>query len=124
MTARRSLATCPWRWVTGRWSGSAGNREGWSGHGPIILQAAGGDRDLRASVDTIEAERATGSHRVVRSLAERFGLRPGLTVVEGADIGWTLTSPDVVDRLVVRRGWSWPRFQEWLVDTVHRGLFG
>lgn len=60
----------------------------------------------------------------MRSLAERFGLRPGLTVVEGADIGWTLTSPDVVDRLVVRRGWSWPRFQEWLVDTVHRGLFG
>jgi AcrR family transcriptional regulator len=100
----------------------------WTRIGPLVrvalAQAAAGDRDLRAFVETIETERATGTHTIVRHLAGRFGLRPELTVVEGADIVWTLTGPDVVERLVVRRGWSWPRYQEWLVDTVHHGLFG
>lgn len=100
----------------------------WTRAGPLVrvalAQAAAGDRDLRAFVETIETERATGTHHIVRHLADRFGLRPEVTVVEGADIVWTLTGPDVVDRLVVRRGWSWPRFQEWFVDTVHHALFG
>jgi AcrR family transcriptional regulator len=100
----------------------------WARIGPLVrvalAQAAAGDRDVRAFVETIEAERATGTHNIVRYFADRFGLRPGLTVVEGADIAWTLTSPDIVDRLVERRGWSWPRYQEWLVDTVHHALFG
>ncbi len=100
----------------------------WARIGPLVrvalAQAAAGDRDVRAFVETIEAERATGTHNIVRYFADRFGLRPGLTVVEGADIAWTLTSPDIVDRLVERRGWSWPRYREWLVDTVHHALFG
>ena len=89
-----------------------------------MAQAAAGDRDLRGFVETIEAERATGTHSLVRYLADRFGLRPGLTVARAADILWTLTGPDTVDRLVVRRGWTWDHYQEWVVDTVHHCLFG
>jgi AcrR family transcriptional regulator len=95
--------------------------------GPLVriatAQAAAGDPDLRAFVETIETERAIGTHNIVRTLDDRFGLRPGLTVEEGADIVWTLTGPDVVERLVERRGWTWARYQEWLVETVHHGLF-
>jgi AcrR family transcriptional regulator len=100
----------------------------WTRTGPLvraaIAQAAAGDQDLRAFVETIESERLHGTRNLVRSLDERFGLRPGLTVAEGADLLWTLAGPDVVDRLVTGRGWSWDRFQEWLVDTLHHGLFG
>jgi AcrR family transcriptional regulator len=99
----------------------------WNRVGPLVgvatAQAAAGDRDLRGFVETIETERATGVHNLVRFLADRFGLRPGLTVARAADILWTLTAPDTADRLVVRRGWTWDRFQDWVVDTVHHCLF-
>lgn len=99
----------------------------WTRVGPLVrvatAQAAAGDPDLRVFVETIETERAIGSRNIVRMLDDRFGLRPGLTVDEGADIVWTLTGPDVVERLVERRGWSWVRYQEWFVETVHHGLF-
>ncbi len=99
----------------------------WTRTGPLVraaaAQAAAGDPDLRTFVETIEAERANGTRMLVRSLDERFGLRPGRTVAEGADMVWTLTGPEVIDRLVTRRGWGWDRFQEWLVDTLHHGLF-
>jgi AcrR family transcriptional regulator len=99
----------------------------WERVGPLIAvataQAAAGDKDLRTFVETIETERATGTRALVGYLADRFGLRPGLTVERAADIFWTLTGPDSVDRLVVRRGWDWPTFHEWLVEAVHRGLF-
>jgi AcrR family transcriptional regulator len=87
-------------------------------------QAAAGDKDLRAFVETIETERATGLRSLVEYMAERFGLRAGLTVAQAADIVWALTGPDAVDRLVVRRGWNWDDYQEWLVDVVHHSLFG
>jgi AcrR family transcriptional regulator len=99
----------------------------WNRVGPLVAaataQAAAGDKDLRAFVETIEAERAAGTHSLVGYLASRFGLRPGLTVARAADIIWTLTGPDSVERLVVRRGWDWDRYHEWLVDAVHHSLF-
>jgi AcrR family transcriptional regulator len=99
----------------------------WERAGALIAvataQAAAGDKDLRAFVETIEAERATGTRRLVAHLAGRFGLRAGLTVERASDIFWTLTGPETVDRLTVRRGWDWAPFQEWLVDVVHHSLF-
>jgi AcrR family transcriptional regulator len=100
----------------------------WERVGPLVAaataQAAAGDKDVRAFVETIETERATGTRSLVGYLADRFGLRPGLTVARAADILWTLTGPDSVERLVVRRGWDWDRYQEWLVDAVHHSMFG
>jgi hypothetical protein len=34
-----------------------------------------------------------------------------------------LVARTFTDRFVVRRGWSLERFEEWLVETVHHGLF-
>jgi AcrR family transcriptional regulator len=100
----------------------------WNRVGPLVTaaaaQAAAGDKDLRAFVETIEAERATGVRSLVDYMAERFGLRSGLTVAQAADVVWALTGPDFVDLLVVRRGWHWDDYQEWLVDAVHHSLLG
>jgi AcrR family transcriptional regulator len=86
-------------------------------------QAAAGDPDLTSFVETIEGERATGTRNIVRFLATRFGLRPGLDFDEAVDIVWVLSGPEVLDRMVGGRGWSVERFEEWLVETVHHGLF-
>ncbi|MEV4512084.1 helix-turn-helix domain-containing protein [Dactylosporangium sp. NPDC049525] len=84
---------------------------------PILLsEGAAGDRDVRAFIDTTEAERATGTRAVAEGLQERFGLRVG--VEEAADVLWTLTAPEVVLRLVHRRGWTLERYERWLAEAM------
>jgi hypothetical protein len=51
-------------------------------------------------------------------LAERGALRPNLSVEEGRDGLWTLTSLAVWDLLVTARGWSAARYERWLADRL------
>jgi AcrR family transcriptional regulator len=90
----------------------------------LLAQAASGDPDLQAFADTIEGERATGTANMARAISERFGLRDGLSVQDAADILWTLTSPDLADRLVNRRGWGWDKTQAWLSSVMADSLLG
>lgn len=90
----------------------------------LQAQAAGGDPDLVAHVETIEGERATGTRRTAELVAGRFGLRPGLDVDAAADVLWTLTAPDVADRLVRRRAWGWDRYETWLATAMGDALLG
>jgi hypothetical protein len=57
-------------------------------------------------------------------VADRFGLAPGLTVDEAADILWTLTGPETMIRLVRRRGWTWDRYETWLAAAMADGIVG
>jgi AcrR family transcriptional regulator len=90
----------------------------------LMAQAATGDGDLREFADTIDREHAIGTSRVAAHVAERFGLRDGLDARAAADVLWTLTSPEVADRLVNRRNWGWDRYQEWLGTTLADALLG
>jgi AcrR family transcriptional regulator len=89
-----------------------------------MAQAAASDRDVRAFLDTIEAERTIGTRGCASLVAARSPLRPGLTLDEAADILWSLTGPDLADRLIVRRGWTWDRFEPWLAVTMADALLG
>jgi AcrR family transcriptional regulator len=99
----------------------------WERVGPLVAvataQAAAGDRDLREFVEVIQGERATGVQHLVRDLAGRFGLRPGLTVSRATDIVWVLFAPEMIDRLVTQRGWTWPSYIEWVTETAVHSLF-
>jgi len=90
----------------------------------LLAQAASGDRDLQAFANTIEGERAIGTANMANAISERFGLRYGLSVQDAADILWTLTSPDLADRLVNRRGWSWDKTESWLAGVMADALLG
>ena len=88
----------------------------------VLTEGAAGDREVRAFTDTIENERAVGTAGIIALLHERFGLRAGLTVADAADILWTLTAPDLLLRLVHRRGWSLDKFEAWLADAMADAL--
>lgn len=90
----------------------------------VLAGAAAGDPDLGAFLATIEGERAAGTRAVAVHVAERFGLRDGLDVDGAADVLWALTSPDLTDRLVVRRGWGWDRFERWWGTAMADALLG
>jgi AcrR family transcriptional regulator len=104
------------------------SRELWERAGPLVVrllsQAAAGDPDLRAFADTAEGQRATGTAMVAGHVAERFGLRPGLTAREAGDALWVLTAPEVLERLVVGRGWSLDRAEAWLAEAMADALLG
>jgi AcrR family transcriptional regulator len=90
----------------------------------VVVEGTGRDRDLRAFVDTIEDERRRGTAATAHHVAVRFGLRPGLTEAEAADVLWTLTAPEVADRFVRRRGWSLDRYERWLARAMADALVG
>ncbi|HWM03065.1 MAG TPA: TetR/AcrR family transcriptional regulator [Actinophytocola sp.] len=88
----------------------------------MLAQATTGDPDLRRFAETIEAERDASTSAMVGHVADRFGLRAGLDRPAAADVLWTLTSPDIADRLVNRRGWGWEGYQNWLATTMADAL--
>lgn len=90
----------------------------------LLAQAASGDPDLAAFAETVEGERAAGTAATARYVAERFGLREGLSADEACDVLWALTAPDLADRLVRRRGWGWDRYERWLAVTMADALLG
>jgi AcrR family transcriptional regulator len=103
-------------------------REMFGRAGPLVtvvfVEGSGRDPDLRAFVDAIERERGTGNAAMAHHVATRFGLRPGLTEAEAADVLWALTSPEMVDRLTRRRGWTLDRYERWLAATMADALVG
>jgi AcrR family transcriptional regulator len=94
--------------------------------GPLItvvfIEGAAHDPDLRAFAGTIEEERRTGTAGMAHHVATRFGLPDGLTEAEAGDVLWTLTAPELVDRLVRRRGWPLERYERWLARTMADAL--
>jgi AcrR family transcriptional regulator len=92
--------------------------------GMVLAQAAAGDRDLQAFAATIEGERAIGTSMISGFVAERFGLRRGLSRARAADVLWTFTAPDIRHRLVEVRGWSVTQFEKWLAQAMADALLG
>ncbi|GAA4989274.1 TetR/AcrR family transcriptional regulator [Kineococcus glutinatus] len=90
----------------------------------LLLAQVPGDPDLREWLRTTDGERATGTARAARFVADRFGLRDGLAVDEAADLLWTLTAPEIAVRLVHDRGWSWDRYEAWLGRVMADSLLG
>jgi hypothetical protein len=35
---------------------------------------------------------------------------------------WTLTAPDIIERLVIERNWPWETYERWLADAMASAL--
>jgi len=80
------------------------------------------DPELNALWQEMEEWRLRGQGRLAGLLAERGELRPGLSVDEARDIIWTLCSLAVHDLLVLERGWSYERYEDWLASSLTAAL--
>ncbi len=89
--------------------------------GVVLAEGAGSDAELSAFLATIDRERRFGNTGVVRHIQEHFGLG-GVDPERGIDLVWTLTSPEIADRLIRRCGWSADDYQRWLADALVDGL--
>jgi AcrR family transcriptional regulator len=84
----------------------------------VIRGAAPADPDIEALWNRIQTEFHANQGEIVKALASRKALRPGLDVSRATDILWTLNHPDVWQLLVGRRGWTPEQYEEWFGDTA------
>ena len=59
---------------------------------------------------------------MISSLREARRLRPELGHRTARDVLWMLTGRDVYRMLVLERGWTSQKYQDWLADTLVRSL--
>jgi AcrR family transcriptional regulator len=80
----------------------------------ILADAARSDQGAASLLAEVARQRHEGQRRIARSLARSRSLKPGLRERDAADIIHALASPEVYGLLVVDRGWSGERYEQWL----------
>jgi AcrR family transcriptional regulator len=93
--------------------------------GVLLDHGPAGDPVLEELVASMDRERRTGNDNSLKGLV-RIGLLPTRAVARKhtADVVWTVTSPDVYDRLVVRCGWSTRSYELWLAAQLEAAVTG
>ena len=84
----------------------------------LLVDAARSDEGAAALLDEIARQRHDGQRRVARSLARSGALRPGVKERDAADIIHALASPEVYGLLVLDRGWTGDRYQQWIASIL------
>ena len=84
----------------------------------ILVSAAGTDPEAAALLDELTGQRQRGQRMIAGALARSGALRPGLRERDAADVVHALMSPELYQLLVVDRGWTSDRYEQWLVRVV------
>src|SRR4030095_14031008 len=80
--------------------------------------AAASDRDAASLLDDLTKQRQQGQRLIARSLARAGTLAPHLRERDAADVIHALLSPELYRLLVVDRGWSPAKYEEWLTGLL------
>lgn len=88
----------------------------------LVRDAAVGDPTMRRLYDDLERDRLDRMTQNARFLAEAGHLRPGVSLAMAADVLFAVSSPEMFEMLVLRRGWSLDRYAELVETTLSRGL--
>jgi AcrR family transcriptional regulator len=84
----------------------------------VIRDAAPADSDIAELWSRIQSDFYDNQRSIVKALAARKALGPGLDVARAADILWTLNHPDLWHLLVRERGWTPEQWEQWFGDTA------
>jgi AcrR family transcriptional regulator len=84
----------------------------------LIRDAAHVDTSAAQLWQALLEERLTGMAMFGRHLHETGQLRSGLDVGEVRDVLWAFTAVEFYELLVLQRGWSATRYQEWTADAI------
>lgn len=88
----------------------------------LIRSAAGADPEMARLLTEVDGQRLRRMEDNARTLFERGDLRDGMTLEHARDILWTMSSPELYELLVVRRGWSLDRFADFQAEQMIAAL--
>jgi AcrR family transcriptional regulator len=84
----------------------------------ILSSAASSHPAAAVLLADYQQQRDDGQRRIARSLARSRALHPELRERDAADIIHALMSPELYRLLVIDRGWSPERYQQWLARIL------
>ena len=88
----------------------------------LVRAAATSDPRMGKLYDEMDALRLRRMQDNARALAAIGGVRDGITVEEAGDVLFTVSSPEMYELLVTRRGWSIERYARYVRDTITHAL--
>lgn len=88
----------------------------------IVRTAAELDRQMTDIWDQITSRRLFGMGIIAANLFEGGHLRSGITEEEAQDVLWAYTSPELYQLMVLIRGWSGPRYRDWVLRALVHAL--
>jgi AcrR family transcriptional regulator len=88
----------------------------------LARAAAQSDPRMRAEFDAMDDVRLTRMRDNAAALAALGGLREGITVEEAGDVLFTVSSTEMYELLVLRRGWTLEKFGRYVRDTITHAL--
>lgn len=80
----------------------------------ILADAARSDEAAADLLAEIARQRQEGQTRIARALARSGALRPALRERDACDLIYALASPELYGLLVLDRGWTGDRYEQWL----------
>jgi AcrR family transcriptional regulator len=86
----------------------------------IYQEAARTDTDIAQDMRTIAANRERAFRRHVQAISAH--LASGVSVDDGVAMYLTLVLPEVYRTLVIERGWTADRYENWLAEALSRQL--
>lgn len=84
----------------------------------IARAAAEVDPEMAEIWEHMTSRRLIGMGVIATNLAEGGHLRRGLSNRAAQDILWAYTSPELYQLLVLTRGWSGPRYRDWIFRSL------
>jgi AcrR family transcriptional regulator len=84
----------------------------------VIRAAAPLDPDIGVLWERIQSNYLDNQRAIVETIAKKRALKRGLDVDTATDILWTLNHPGVWQALVVARGWTPERYEQWCADAA------
>ena len=96
--------------------------EGEAREAAVLRGASAFSKDLRKLESEFEDARYDLQHDRVALLHEQKLLRTGLDKTSARDLLWTYTSRDIYRMLVLERGWTADRYEDWLGRTLKSEL--
>jgi AcrR family transcriptional regulator len=88
----------------------------------LVREAAVLDPTMRELADELDSDRLRRMRANARFLADSGHLRPGVSLAQATDVLFAVSSPEMYDLLVVRRGWSTRRYTHFVATTVENAL--
>jgi AcrR family transcriptional regulator len=88
----------------------------------LMRAAAVNDQEMAALLEDIESDRLKRMRHHARYLKDRGYLRDGVSAAEAADVLWVCSSAELYELLVLKRGWSLPRFARYITHYMTASL--
>lgn len=88
----------------------------------LVREAAVLDPTMQELADDLDSDRLRRMRANARFLADAGHLRPGVSLPQAIDVLFAVSSQEMYDLLVIRRGWTTRRYSNFVATTIENAL--